>query len=61
MKILSSLLDKPPVNYPEAAHSVDVEAEDTRCGRLVENWNGVVEEIRKIEGFSRFLLPPLIF
>ncbi|KAG2742687.1 hypothetical protein P692DRAFT_20879402 [Suillus brevipes Sb2] len=23
-----------------------------------EDWNGVVEEIRKIEGFSRFLLPP---
>ncbi|KAG2147812.1 CHAT domain-containing protein [Suillus bovinus] len=26
---------------------------------IVEDWNGTVEEIRKIEGFSRFLLPPL--
>jgi CHAT domain-containing protein len=25
----------------------------------VEDWNGVVEEIRKIEGFSRFLFSPL--
>ncbi|KIK39487.1 hypothetical protein CY34DRAFT_328663 [Suillus luteus UH-Slu-Lm8-n1] len=56
---ISSLLDKPPVNYPEAAHRVDVEAQETRYRRLVEDWNGVVEEIRKIEGFSRFLLPPL--
>jgi CHAT domain-containing protein len=25
----------------------------------VEDWNGVVKEIRNIEGFSRFLLPPV--
>ncbi|KAG2154165.1 CHAT domain-containing protein [Suillus bovinus] len=56
---LSSLLDKPPANYPEVIPRIDVEAEETRYRRLVEEWNGTVEEIRKIEGFSRFLLPPL--
>ncbi|KAG1778190.1 CHAT domain-containing protein [Suillus placidus] len=56
---LSSLLDKPPANYPEATPRVNVEAEETRYRRLVEDWNIAVEDIRKIEGFSRFLLPPL--
>ncbi|KAG1820623.1 CHAT domain-containing protein [Suillus variegatus] len=56
---LSSLLDKPPAHYPEATPRVDVEAEEARYRRLVENWNRAVEEIRMIEGFSRFLLPPL--
>ncbi|KAG2751843.1 hypothetical protein P692DRAFT_201853098 [Suillus brevipes Sb2] len=56
---LSSLLDRPPVSHTEGAPSVNVEAENTRYRRLVEDWNGVVEEIRKIEGFSRFLLPPV--
>ncbi|KAG2336874.1 TPR-like protein [Suillus weaverae] len=56
---LSSLLDKPHANYPEATPRVNVEAEETRYRRLVEDWNRAVEEIRKIEGFSRFLLPPL--
>ncbi|KAG1730929.1 CHAT domain-containing protein [Suillus occidentalis] len=52
---LSSLLNKPPASHPEG----NVEAEATRYRRLVEDWDGVVGEIRKIEGFSRFLLPPL--
>ncbi|KAG1904387.1 uncharacterized protein F5891DRAFT_977243 [Suillus fuscotomentosus] len=56
---LSSLLDKPPVNYSEGTPIVNVEAEETRYRRLVEDWNRAVEEIKKIEGFSRFLLPPL--
>ncbi|KAG2116370.1 TPR-like protein [Suillus cothurnatus] len=56
---LSSLLDKPPANEREATPRVDVEAEEARYRRLVKDWNGAVEEIRKIEGFSRFLLPPL--
>ncbi|KAG2150245.1 TPR-like protein [Suillus bovinus] len=56
---LSSLLGKPPPSHPEGTPRVDVEAEATRHRRLVEDWNGTVEEIRKIEGFSRFLLPPL--
>ncbi|KAG2151665.1 CHAT domain-containing protein [Suillus bovinus] len=56
---LSSLLDKPPANRAEATSRVAIEAEETRYRRLVEDWNGTVEEIRKIEGFSRFLLPPL--
>jgi hypothetical protein len=55
----SSPLDKPPANYPEATPRVDVETEETRYRRLMEDWNRVVEEIRKIEGFSRFLLPTL--
>ncbi|KAG2742671.1 hypothetical protein P692DRAFT_20879389 [Suillus brevipes Sb2] len=56
---LSSLLDRPPASHADATQSVDVEAEDTRYRRLVEDWNRVAEEIRKIETFSRFLLPPL--
>ncbi|KAG1796601.1 CHAT domain-containing protein [Suillus variegatus] len=56
---LSSLLDKPPANYSEGKPRVDVEAEETRYRRLVKEWNEAVEEIRKIDGFSRFLLPPL--
>ncbi|KAG1825312.1 CHAT domain-containing protein [Suillus variegatus] len=60
---LSSLLDKPAASHPEGTPRVNVEAEATRYRRLVQDWNGAVEEIRKIEGFSRFLLPPysLIF
>ncbi|KAG1848303.1 CHAT domain-containing protein [Suillus subalutaceus] len=56
---LSSLLDKPPANDREATPGVDVEVEETRYRRIVKEWNGAVEEIRKIKGFSRFLLPPL--
>ncbi|KAG2743683.1 hypothetical protein P692DRAFT_20838377 [Suillus brevipes Sb2] len=56
---LSSLLDRPPASHAGGAQIVDVEAEDARYRRLVEDWNGVVEEIRKIEGFFRFLLPPM--
>jgi hypothetical protein len=56
---LSSLLDKPPASHADGTPSVDVEAEETQYRCRVEDWNGVVEEIRKIEGFSRFLLPPI--
>ncbi|KAG1724862.1 CHAT domain-containing protein [Suillus lakei] len=56
---LSSLLDKPSANYTEGTPIVDVEAEEARYRRLVDDWNRAVEEIRKIDGFSRFLLPPL--
>ncbi|KAG1794293.1 CHAT domain-containing protein [Suillus variegatus] len=56
---LSSLLDKPPASHPEGTPIVNVEAEETRYRRLVEDWNRAVEEIRKVEGFSRFLLTPL--
>ncbi|KAG1799048.1 CHAT domain-containing protein [Suillus plorans] len=56
---LSSLLDKPRASHLEGTTRVNIEAEETRYRRLVEDWNRVVEEIRKIEGFSRFLLPPL--
>ncbi|KAG2150202.1 CHAT domain-containing protein [Suillus bovinus] len=56
---LSSLLDKPHPSHLEGTPRVNVEAEATRYRRIVEDWNGTVEEIRKIEGFSRFLLPPL--
>ncbi|KAG1717671.1 CHAT domain-containing protein [Suillus lakei] len=54
---LSSLLDKPPASNAEGTPRVDVEAEETRYRRLVEDWNRAVEDIREIEGFSRFLLP----
>ncbi|KAG1727707.1 CHAT domain-containing protein [Suillus lakei] len=47
---LSFLLEKSHLSHAD---------EETRYRRLVEDWNRAVEEIRKIEGFSRFLLPPL--
>ncbi|KAG1830018.1 CHAT domain-containing protein [Suillus variegatus] len=56
---LSSLLDKPPASQSENTRRVDAEAEETRYRRLVKDWNGTVDEICMIEGFSRFLLPPL--
>ncbi|KAG1791602.1 CHAT domain-containing protein [Suillus plorans] len=56
---LSFLLHQPPVSHPEGTPRVDVEVEEIRYRRLVEDWNRTAEEIRKIEGFSRFLLPPL--
>ncbi|KAG2153457.1 CHAT domain-containing protein [Suillus bovinus] len=56
---LSSLLDKPPASHPDNITKVNVEAEATQYRRLVGGWNGTVEQIRKIEGFSRFLLPPV--
>ncbi|KAG1859818.1 hypothetical protein F4604DRAFT_1930542 [Suillus subluteus] len=56
---LSSLLSKPPTNDRDATSRVDVEAEETRYRHSVKDWNGAVEEIRKIEGFFHFLLPPL--
>ncbi|KAG2344645.1 hypothetical protein BDR05DRAFT_999030 [Suillus weaverae] len=55
---ISSLLHKSPAEYRAETPRVDVEAEATRYTRLVKEWNEVVEEIRKLEGFSRFLLPP---
>ncbi|KAG1727986.1 CHAT domain-containing protein [Suillus lakei] len=54
---LSSLLDKPPASNAEGTPRVDIEAEEMRYRRLVEDWSRAVEEIREIEGFSRFLLP----
>ncbi|KAG1883944.1 CHAT domain-containing protein [Suillus subluteus] len=56
---LSSLLNKPPANNQEATPRVNVEAEEAQYRHLVKDWNRATEEIRKIEGFSRFLLPPL--
>ncbi|KAG1816145.1 uncharacterized protein BJ212DRAFT_1481221 [Suillus subaureus] len=56
---LGSLLDKPPASHLKGTPRVDVEAEANRYRRLVEDRNRAVEEIRKIEGFSRFLLLPV--
>ncbi|OJA10755.1 hypothetical protein AZE42_04254 [Rhizopogon vesiculosus] len=56
---LSFLLDKPPAEHQEGTARVKAEAEATRYTRLVDDWKNAVEEIRGLEGFSRFLLPPL--
>ncbi|KAG0700837.1 CHAT domain-containing protein [Suillus ampliporus] len=56
---LSSVLDNPPAKDSEGTRRVDVEAEAARYRRLVTDWNTTVEEIRKLEDFSCFLLPPL--
>ncbi|KIK42653.1 hypothetical protein CY34DRAFT_12255 [Suillus luteus UH-Slu-Lm8-n1] len=56
---LSSLLDRPSASHVDGTPSVNIEAAETQYRRSVEDWNGVVDEIREVEGFSRFLLPPL--
>ncbi|KAG1794059.1 hypothetical protein EV424DRAFT_1335569, partial [Suillus variegatus] len=56
---LSFFLDKSPARNPGGTPQVGAEAEETRYRLLVEDQNRTIEEIRKIEGFSRFLLPPL--
>ncbi|KAJ8584172.1 TPR-like protein, partial [Rhizopogon salebrosus TDB-379] len=56
---LSYLLDKPPAELPEETPRVRVDAEAVRYASLVDDWKKTVEEIRKLEGFSRFMLPPL--
>ncbi|KAG2124866.1 CHAT domain-containing protein [Suillus clintonianus] len=58
-KELNSLLDTLPTNHPERTPGVDVDAEAIRSRPLDAEASRVVEKIRKIEGFSRFLLPPL--
>jgi CHAT domain-containing protein len=56
---ISSLLDETPANHSDGDRKVDVEAEAARYTRLVKDWNEAVEAIRKLEGFSNFLHPPL--
>jgi len=56
---LSALLDKPPAEFPDGTTRAQVEAEAVRYTRLVDDWKAAVEEIRTLDGFSRFLLPPL--
>jgi CHAT domain-containing protein/tetratricopeptide (TPR) repeat protein len=57
---LSSLLKKQPDESSNlGALETIVEVETRRYKQLVDEWNDVIEEIRKFEGFSRFLLPPL--
>ncbi|KAG1724874.1 TPR-like protein [Suillus lakei] len=56
---ISFLLNKSPVSQPEGTPRVNVEAEEAWYRRLVGDWNRAVEDIRMLEGFSRFLLPPL--
>ncbi|KAG1767904.1 CHAT domain-containing protein [Suillus occidentalis] len=49
-----------PASDVDGMSRVHVDAEATRYRRVVrEEWDGVVDEIRKIKGFSCFLLPPL--
>lgn len=52
---LSSLLDNPH----EADGSMYKEEKASRYEHIVHDWNTVVEDIRQLDGFDRFLLPPL--
>ncbi|KIJ62222.1 hypothetical protein HYDPIDRAFT_30490 [Hydnomerulius pinastri MD-312] len=57
---LSAMLNKPvQTSFDEGRSVTTIEAEAQHYRDLVEEWNKVVEEIRTLEGFSRFLLPPL--
>ncbi|KAJ8582403.1 hypothetical protein M405DRAFT_566333 [Rhizopogon salebrosus TDB-379] len=55
---LSYLLDKRQ-KFQEGTLRFRVDVEATRYTGLVDEWKKTVEEIRKLEGFSRFMLPPL--
>jgi hypothetical protein len=56
---VSSLLDEPPAQLPGGTPNVQREVEAMRYSRLVNDWNSTstVQEIRTVEGFSRFMLP----
>jgi CHAT domain-containing protein/tetratricopeptide (TPR) repeat protein len=54
----SYLLDKPPVEFPEGIPKAKEEAEAVRYKHLVDGWNEALQDIRTLEGFSRFMLPP---
>jgi CHAT domain-containing protein/tetratricopeptide (TPR) repeat protein len=56
---LSYLLNKPPAELQEGTPRLIVDAEAVRYTGLLDEWKKTVEEIRKLEGFSRFMLPPL--
>ncbi|KAG1721771.1 CHAT domain-containing protein [Suillus paluster] len=56
---LSLLLDRPPAYHSEGTSGVGTEAAATRYRHLMGSWNATVENIRKIDDFGRFLLPPL--
>jgi len=45
----------------EGMPRVKEEAEAVGHSHLVDEWNRVVEDIRKVDGFPRFMLPPLYF
>ncbi|KAF9233254.1 CHAT domain-containing protein [Melanogaster broomeanus] len=57
---LSAMLNKRTnVSADEDCSIAAVEAKIQNYRDRLEEWNKVVEEIRTLEGFSRFLLPPL--
>ncbi|KAF8836483.1 hypothetical protein BDN67DRAFT_1005403, partial [Paxillus ammoniavirescens] len=57
---LSLMLNQQPPNGSSTTNSsrLTVEAEAGQYRHLVDEWNQVVSQIRTIEGFSQFLLPP---
>ncbi|KAJ8587014.1 hypothetical protein M405DRAFT_742629 [Rhizopogon salebrosus TDB-379] len=55
----SYLVDKPASECLQGTPRVKEEADVVRYMHLVDEWKKIVEEIRKLEGFSRFMLPPL--
>jgi hypothetical protein len=57
---LSSLLDGPPASHVDDTPRVGVEAEATRYRRLVEDWNGVVEEDPENRGLLSLSTSPLV-
>ncbi|KAF9232422.1 CHAT domain-containing protein [Melanogaster broomeanus] len=57
---LSAMLNRPAdVSADEVYSTAATEAKVHHYRELLEQWNKVVEEIRTLKGFSRFLLPPL--
>ncbi|KAF9231840.1 CHAT domain-containing protein [Melanogaster broomeanus] len=57
---LSALLNRrAEVPCTDDTSRIEVEAMERHYRNLLRQWNKVVEEIRTLKGFSRFLLPPL--
>ncbi|KAF9232419.1 TPR-like protein [Melanogaster broomeanus] len=57
---LSAMLNRPADVSAEEDYSITAtETKVQQYRNLLEQWNKIVEEIRTLEGFSQFLLPPL--
>ncbi|KAG8967301.1 hypothetical protein FRC03_010240 [Tulasnella sp. 419] len=57
LESLGQRLEHSVVKLPGKATGKDLDAESQRYRLLSENWDRLVEKIRKLEGFQRFLQP----
>ncbi|KAH7905794.1 CHAT domain-containing protein [Hygrophoropsis aurantiaca] len=56
---ISSQLNRSSGSMQQGKESSSCDAEAQHHQHLAEEWDSVVSQVRQVEGFSRFLLPPL--